>query len=162
MHKKTDAIFKNLGLPEEAIADIEKAAKKAKKPFNRRLMSKLKKLQLPEDAIRQIKFLEEIVSTEEDEEIELSNKELIAILVKKLKRSFDAFANKGVHAVIVFSNETWTIFAEEYSKEVQHFHEVCKPHFDEWCQKNIDVKFEFNGSNVWKIIAPKKSDLPDI
>ena len=30
MHKKTDAIFKNLGLPEEAIADIEKAAKKAK------------------------------------------------------------------------------------------------------------------------------------
>jgi len=157
MHKRTSSIFKNLGFGDEAISKIQKAVSKAKTPFNRRLISSLKKLGLPESAIKQIKFLED---PSLDEEIK-SNKELITLLVKKLRRSFDAFTNKEVKAIIVFANQDWAIYAEEYCKEIQHLHEICKPYFDEWCLKNLEVKFEFDGTSTWKIIAPKKSDLPD-
>jgi len=158
MHKRTNSIFRNLGFGDEAISNIRKAASKAKIPFNRRMMSSLKKLGLPESALKQIKFLEDLSL---DEEIEISNKELISFLVKKLRRSFDAFSNKEIKTVIVFADQNWTIYAEEYGKEIQHLHEICKPYFDEWCLKNLEVKFEFDGTSTWKIIAPKKSDLPD-
>jgi len=158
MHKRTTDIFKNLGFGDETIANIEKTASKAKTPFNRRMMSSLKKMGMPDTALKQIKYLEEPIL---DEDTEHTNKELISLLVKKLRRSFDAFANKDVKAMIIFSEQDWTIYAEEYSREIQHLHEICKPYFDEWCLKNIEVKFEFDGTSTWKIIAPKKSDLPD-
>jgi len=159
MHKKTSSIFKNLGFGDEAISNIQKVASKAKTPFNRRMISSLKKLGLPDSALKQIKFLEDLSLDEEEPEI--SNKELISLLIKKLRRSFDSFANKEIKAIIIFADQNWTIYAEEYGKEIQHLHEICKPHFDEWCLKNLEVKFEFNGTSTWKIIAPKKSDLPD-
>lgn len=158
MHKRTNKIFKNLGFDDEVISNIQRTTSKAKTPFNRRMISSLKKLGLPESALKQIKFLEDLSI---DEETEISNKDLIAILIKKLRRSFDAFSNKGVKAIIIFADQDWTIYAEDYGREIQHLHEICKPYFDEWCLKNLEVKFEFDGTSTWRIIAPKKSDLPD-
>ena len=51
MHKRTSNIFKNLGFGDEVISNIQKTTSKAKIPFNRRMISSLKKLGIPEDRV---------------------------------------------------------------------------------------------------------------
>jgi len=162
MHKKTDSIFQNLGFSDDTIKKIKKSVKKSRAPFNRRMIASLRKWGVPDSALKQIKFLEEVTAeppgqVDEDEQ----NKTLITQLIKKVKRTFNAFSNKNVKATIVIANGDWTLYATDYTREIQHLHEICKPYFDEWSLKGIEVKFTFSGNGKWKIITPKKADLPD-
>lgn len=152
MHKRTREILSNLGYDEKILNQVKK-----KKKISRKTLSYLKNLGLPSSALKQIKFLENYPSKRLESK---NNKELIEALVKKCRRSLDSFANKGVLAKIVFSEGDWTLYASEYSKAIEKLHTVCKPHFDEWSEANVEVTFVFDGSDSWKVVTKKESDLP--
>ena len=118
----------------------------------------LKTLGLPELALKQIKYFEDYPKKKLDLK---SNKELIEGLIKKCRRSLDAFANKGIKACIVFTEGSWTIYSEEYCKYIEKLHVVCKPYFDEWAAAKVEVSFVFEGSDSWKIVTSKEKDLPE-
>ena len=152
MHKRTHQIIKNLGYDEKIIGQVQK-----KKKINRKTLAYLKDLGLPSMAIKQIKFLENYPAKSL---LNKPNKELIESLVKKCRRSLDAFANKGLSAKIVFEEGSWAIYSDDYSKPVEKLHIVCKPYFDEWSAAKTEVTFVFDGSDSWKIVTKKESDLP--
>lgn len=152
MHERSYQIIKNLGYSDKIITQLKKKNGSSRKTF-----TFLKNLGIPDLAIKQIKFLENypIKSLEGK-----SNKELIELLIKKCKRSLDAFANKGIEARVVFTEGDWTLYSPDYNKSVEKLHRVCKPYFDEWSASNVEVTFSFDGSNSWKVITKKESDLP--
>jgi len=143
----------NLGYGEDVIKTFKKEEKDPRAFF-----ASLRKLGLPENAIKQIKDYEDLDLNLKDN---LSNKDLIRELLKRCRRSLDAFAQKNNPARIIFKNRDWTIFGEEYSKPIQKLHETCKHHFDGFAFRNLDVTLVFDGSTTWRIIAPNESDLPD-
>lgn len=151
MHKRTQQILKNLGYEDKILNQ--------KKKFNRKTLGFLKSLGVPPLAIQQIKFLE---SPPTQNLAGKPNKELIELLIKKCKRSLDAFANKGCTAKIIFENKDWTLFSNEYNKTIEKLLIVCKPYFDEWSDAGVEVIFQFDDSNTWKIMTNKESDLPGI
>ena len=150
MHSRSYEIVENLG-HDKKILDNKK------KTLNRKVLSNLKKLGIPDSAIKQIKFLENYPSSKLDTK---TNKQLIESLIKKCRRSFDAFANKGGEAKIVFEEGDWTLYVTEYDKYVEKLHTVCKPYFDEWSSCELEVSFLFDGTDSWKVITTKESDLP--
>jgi hypothetical protein len=152
MHKRTHQILKNLGYSDELVEQLNKRARLSKKT-----LLFLRKLGLPPLAIKQIKFLENYQNKKLDTK---TNKELIEGLIKKCRRSLDAFANKNVKSRIVFKEGNWTLFAEDYSKPVEKLMRICKPHFDEYSDSNLEVTFFFDGTPSWKVMTNKKSDLP--
>jgi hypothetical protein len=152
MHERSYQIIKNLGYSDKIITQLKKKNGSSRKTF-----TFLKNLGVPELAIRQIKFLENYPTKKLDNK---DNKELIELLIKKCKRSLDAFANKEIEAQIVFSDGNWTIYSDDYNKSVEKLHRICKPYFDEWSGFKIEVTFSFDGSNSWKVITKKESDLP--
>lgn len=145
MHKKTHAIIKNLGYSDDVVKEF-----KIKDP--KILNSSLKKLGMPETAVKQIKILENL---EDLNTGVVSN--LIENLIKHCRRSLDAFAQKNIAAKIVFKNNNWTIYSEKYNKAIQKLQEVCKMHFDELSSKNLEVTLIFDGTSTWKAIAPNES-----
>jgi len=151
MHKRTYQIIKNLGYTDKVINQLKK-----RKTESRNTFTFLKKIGIPELAIKQIKFLENYPNKNMDS---LTNKELIESLIKKCRRSLEAFASKGIQARIVFNDSDWVIYSDDYRKEIEKLHQVCKPYFDEWSAYNINVIFAFDGAN-WKVITKKESDLP--
>jgi hypothetical protein len=153
MHKKTYSIIKNLGFSDEVIKSIKLKQKNTK----RKLISSLKNLGVPDSALKQIKLLEKFPVKKPSE---CTNADLIKSLVKRCKRSLDAFANKGVRAKIVFSDNSWTIYSSDYSKEIEKLHSVCKNYFDEWSARGMTASFYFDSTSSWKIIVAKKTDLP--
>ena len=153
MHERSYLIIKNLGYDDEVIEQLKKKSGSSRKTFEF-----LKKLGIPGLAIKQIKFLEDYPSKKLDNK---NNKELIELLIKKCRRSLDSFANKEIEARIVFVDGDWTIYSSDYNKDIEKLHRVCKPHFDEWSVLDIEVTFSFDGSNAWKVITQKESDLPN-
>jgi len=154
MHKKTSEIIKNLGFTQRILDEIKE---KLKNPVTKKTLNYFTDLGVPKLALKQIKYFEE---TPEPEKPKQSNKELIETLVKKCRRSFNAFAKKQVKAKIVFKNNKWLLYSTSYNKNIQRLHEVCKIHFDDWADQGVVVSFTFNGTTSWKISALKKSDLP--
>jgi hypothetical protein len=152
MHKRTYQIIENLGYDDKVLGQVKKKTK-----VTRKTLAYLKGLGLPELALKQIKFLEGYPAKKL---LDKSNKELIETLVKKCRRSLDAFANKKIAAKIVFKDHEWTIYSASYPKTIEKLHTVCKPYFDEWSEASIEVTFVFDGSNSWKIVTKKESDLP--
>jgi len=149
MHKRTFQIIKNLGFNDDIINNI----KQNTQSLNRKTISKLKKLGIPDAAIKQIKFLEDyphnyIKNT--------SNQDLIKTLAKKCKRSLDSFSKKNTPACIVFKNNDWIIYSPQYNKAIENLYKICKPYFDEWCIYDIEATFIFDGSSTWKILTNKK------
>lgn len=157
MHKKSQTIIKNLGFGKEVIETLKK--QKPDAPLSRRSLTKLKKFGLPKSAIDQIKFLETEASPVGDA---ATNKELLESLIKKCRRSFDAFANKQVAARIIFGKDTWTLYSEEYNRAIEKLHKVCKVYFDIWAEHGLDATLIFDGSSTWKVMTDKESDLPEI
>lgn len=153
MHERSYQILKNLGYSDKIITQLKK-----KKSNSRKTFTYLKDLGLPDLAIKQIKFYENYPSKNLEGK---SNKELIELLIKKCKRSLNAFANKGLEAKIVFAKGSWTIYSSEYDKIVEKLHQVCKPYFDEWASYDIEVEFVFDGTSSWKVSTKKESDLPE-
>jgi hypothetical protein len=153
MHKKTYNIIKNLGFGDEIIKSLKQNQKNV--GINKKILNDLKKLGVPDAALKQIKSLEQKSSSDKSN---LSNTELINLLAKRCKRSFDAFANKGGKAKILFLKNSWTIYGSEYSKEIERLHTVCKPYFDEWSQIGLQAMIYFDGTECWKILA-NKTDL---
>ena len=152
MHERSYQIIKNLGYNDNIIAQLKKKNSSSRKTFEF-----LKELGIPNLAIKQIKFLEDYPAKNLENK---DNKELIELLIKKCRRSLDAFANKEIEARIVFEDGAWTIYSSDYNKSVEKLHRVCKPHFDEWSGLDVEVTFFFDGSNSWKVITKKESDLP--
>jgi len=104
MHKKTYKIIKNLGFGDEVIKSLKQSQKDAR--FNKKILNDLKKLGIPDAALKQIKLLE---NKSVRNKSNLTNIELINSLAKRCKRSFDAFANKGGKAKIVFWKNKWSM-----------------------------------------------------
>lgn len=152
MHERSYLIIKNLGYSDKIITQLKKRNGSSRKTF-----TFLKDLGVPDLAIKQIKFLENYPTKNLAGK---TNKELIELLIKKCKRSLDAFANKSVEARIVFTDDDWTIFSGDYDKSVEKLHRVCKPYFDEWSALGVEVTFSFDGTSSWKVITKKESDLP--
>jgi hypothetical protein len=152
MHERSYQIIRNLGYSDKIITQLKK-----RKGSSRKTFTFLKGLGIPDLAIKQIKFLENYPEKNLEGK---DNKELIELLIKKCKRSLDAFANKGIEARIVFTDRDWTIFGSDYNKSMEKLHRVCKPHFDEWSGFGVEVTFSFDGTNSWKVITKKESDLP--
>lgn len=157
MHKKSQTIIQNLGFGKEVLETLKKQP--ADTPLSRRTITKLKEFGLPKAAIDQIKFLEAEAPLVEEG---ASNKEMLETLIKKCRRSFDAFANKQVPARIIFSDGTWTMYSEEYNRTIEKLHKVCKIYFDIWADHGLDATLIFDGSSTWKVSTDKESDLPDI
>lgn len=151
MHKKTYTIIKNLGFGDEVIKNFKKEP-----GLDKNLLAELKKLGIPDAALKQIKSLENKTS----EKPNLTNKELIRILLKRCKRSLDAFASRKHLAKIIFAKNNWTIYSDMYSKEIEKLHIVCKPYFDKLAECGINVILLFEGTDSWKIVVDKKTDLP--
>lgn len=144
MHKRTSNIIENLGYSEDIIKTLKNEAKNSDlKSF----YVSLKKLGLPENAIRQIKDFESLDIKNE----KLSNKNLIKELLKRCKRSLDAFAQKNIPARIIFKNKNWTIYSGEYNKIIQKLHEACKHNFDDLSIQGLEINIAFDGSTTWKI-----------
>ena len=158
MHKKTRDIIENLGFGDEVVELLRKQPED--KALSRRTLTKLKELGLPKLALDQIKLLES--SNISSASAAANNKELLEGLLRKCKRSLDAFANKNVAARIVFSSNTWTIYSEEYNRDIEKLHKVCKIYFDEWSSHGLKATLIFDGSSTWKVSTDKESDLPDI
>jgi hypothetical protein len=158
MHKKTKDIIENLGFGDEVVELVRK--RDADAAISRRTLTKLKELGMPKLALDQIKVLES--GTASAASTATNNKELLESLLRKCRRSLDAFANKNVAARIVFSDNTWTIFSEEYSRPIEKLHKVCKVYFDEWSAHGLKAILIFDGSSTWKVSTDKESDLPDI
>jgi hypothetical protein len=152
MHERSYQIIRNLGYSDKIITQLKKRNGSSRKTF-----TFLKSLGIPDLAIKQIKFLENYPEKKLEGK---DNKKLIELLIKKCKRSLDAFANKGIEARIVFTDGEWTIFSSDYNKSMEKLHRVCKPHFDEWSSFGVEVTFSFDGSDSWKVITQKESDLP--
>jgi hypothetical protein len=152
MHERTHQIIKNLGYDDKIINLLKK-----KKAITRKTLTYLKDLGIPELALKQIKFLE---NYPQKKLVGKPNKELIELLVKKCRRSLDAFSNRRIEAKIIFKDKSWTIYSSGYPKSVEKLHIVCKPYFDEWSEAGIEVAFVFDGSSSWKIVTEKESDLP--
>lgn len=152
MHKKTANIIENLGYDEEVVKHLKNVTKNSDaKSF----FASLKKLGLPDDAIRQIKNFEDLNIIKKPS---LSNKNLIQELLKKCKRSLDAFAQKNTAMRIIFKNHNWTIYSEEYNKSIQKLHETCKHHFDDFSFQNLEATIIFDGSTTWRIISSTEID----
>lgn len=111
-------------------------------------LSALKSLGLPKTAIRQIKQLEK---TSLKKLGGLSPQDLADTLIKKCRRSFDSFANKGIPAKLVANKSGWNLFAEEYSVEVENLLKVIKPYMDHWTLYGLQVEFLFDGSPTWSV-----------
>ena len=157
MHERTVSIMRNLGFDEEILKALAKPD--ATLELSRKTLRALRRLGVPKSALDQIKFLE---SPEEKNNISgLTQKELTEALLKKCKRTFDAFAARLIPAKIIFQDNEWNIFSESYVKEIEKLHRVCKPYFDDFAQQNLKATFWFDGSLTWKIIADKESDLPE-
>ena len=149
MHKKTHSILKNLGVTDEAL-------RKGGNTLDRESLLKLKNLKLPNSAITQIKQYENYPV----KAIKGGNSiELIESLLRKCKRSFDAFAKKRVKAQIAFKDGDWTLYGEEYNKAIQKLHEVCKPYFDAWSSKGLRAIIIFDGTIKWRAKASKNDEL---
>lgn len=146
MHKRTSNIIENLGYDEAVIKNLRNETKNSDpKSF----YLSLKKLGIPEYAIKQIKDFESL----DDKQInKSSNKDLIRELLKRCKRSLDAFAQKNSPTRIIFKNKNWTIYSEEYNKSVQKLHEACKHNFDDLSIQGLETIIIFDGSTTWKII----------
>jgi hypothetical protein len=155
MHKKTFSIIKNLGYDEEVVKDLKSEGK----DLNPKLLSaSLKKIGLPDIAIKQIKILEDLNNAVD---VKRPNKSLIEELSKRCRRSFDAFAQKNIAAKIIFKNSNWTIYSEIYNKHIQKLHEIYKMYFDELAISGLDASLVFDGSPVWRLETPSEPDLSD-
>jgi hypothetical protein len=155
MHKKTLNIIKNLGYDDEVVKDLKTEAKDTDPKL---LNGSLKKLGLPETAIKQIRVLEDLDKTVK---VKKPNKSLIEELNKRCRRSIDAFAQKNIAARIIFKNGSWTIYSETYNKPIQKLHETCKIYFDELAISGLDATLVFDGSPTWRLDAPSEPDLSD-
>lgn len=163
MQKESHQIMQNLGYTEEMILTIEKETKTKTGNFGVKLSNILKKLGTPDGAIKQIKIIEAYAKRKKySKQKRRKNKELIETLIKKCKRTLEAFAKKGVQARIVFSRRQWVIEAPEYHPAIQHLHDVCKFYFDEWAEKGINATFHFSGMNTWQVITKREEDSPDL
>lgn len=149
MHKRTTTIIKNLGIDTE-ILDSN---------FSKKTLLKLKKLGLPEEAIKQIKFFENYPESVNKPESLKTNEQLLNSLIKKCKRSFVAFSKKQITLKVLFMNNTWTLFVEVYNKQVEKFHVVCKPYFDEWANKGLKAILIFKGDGKWSLKPIKEKNL---
>lgn len=153
--------MQNLGYTEEMISTIEKETKTG--VFYIKLTNALEKLGTPDNAIKLIKVIEATAKKKKQVKAKKrKNKELIEGLIKKCRRSLDAFARKGVQARIIFSRRQWVIEAPEYHPAIKHLHDVCKYHFDDWAEKGVIAVFQFNGSDTWQVITKREEDSPDI
>jgi len=142
--KKTYRIIRNLGFNEPDITSLREI-----KSLDKKTLSFFKKLNLPGEAIKQIKDTENYSIAKIDN---LSNEELKHLLVKKCKRSFDAFARKKIKAVVIFKeNESWILYSAAYDKYIQNFHMICKSRFDELESLNLSANVLFNGTEKWLI-----------
>ena len=155
MHKKTQDIITNLGFGDVVVRAIRKQTKSA--PINRRAVSALRQLGIPKTALRQIKALEKGNSVL----LGKSNKEILEHLIKKCRRSLDAFSHKKVEAKIVFHCKSWTIYSEIYDKDIEKLQKICKPYFDECSKCGLKAILSFDGTQFWQVTTDKKSDLPD-
>ena len=155
MHKKTFNIIKNLGYDEEVVKDLKSEGK----DLNPKLLNaSLKRMGLPDIAIKQIKILEDLNNTVD---VKQPNKNLIEELNKRCRRSMDAFAQKNIATKIIFKKGTWTIYSETYNKYIQRLHETNKMIFDELAASGLDATLVFDGSSVWKLEAPSEPGLSD-
>lgn len=157
MHERTVTIMRNLGFDESILKPLIKEDSQLE--ISRKSLRALRRLGLPKSALDQIKFLE---SPEEKIDFsKLTHKELIATILRKCKRTFEAFALREIPARIVFESNEWNIFSETYNREIEKLHKVCKPYFDDCAVNELKVTFAFDGSPTWKIITDKESDLPE-
>lgn len=153
MQKKSVEILKNLGFPDESINELKK------EKIVRNTLVWLKDLGLPPLAIKQIKFFESAKdsaatatkSKSKAKKPKITNEDLLSQLSTKLKKNFDSFAKKGLRAVVVFNHhqleeEKWKIYAAEYSKPIQKFHETCKYQFDEFAEQGLIGFVVFDGT----------------
>ena len=152
MHKKTQDIIANLGFSDTVISALKKQAS-----INSRAVSALRKLGIPRTALKQIKALEKGNSALFGK----PNKKILEYLIKKCRRSLDAFSHKGVESKIVFYNRSWTVYSELYDKDIEKLHSVCKPYFDECAACGLRAILSFDGTQFWKVTTDKKADLPD-
>lgn len=150
MHKKTHSILRNLGVNDDALK------KMGNEVLDRESLLKLKNLKLPSSAISQIKQYENYPARNVKGNNSIS---LIESLLKKCKRSLDAFAKKKIKLQIAFKDGDWTIYGEEYNKAIQKLHEVCKPYFDAWSSKGLRAIIVFDGTIKWKAKASKNDEL---
>lgn len=156
MQRESSQIIKNLGYPYEFVSNIEKENKTG---IQAKTINYLKDLGIPDSALKQIKSIEIKAAKEKiRQDKKRKNKELLDALLKKCRRSLDAFARKGVQARIVFLKKDWIIEAPEYHPAIQHLHEVCKNNFDEYAAKGLVVTFQFTGSENWQIITKTKEE----
>lgn len=157
MHERTVTIMRNLGFDEEILKPLVK--QNSQLEISKKSLRALRRLGLPKSALDQIKFLES--STEKQDLSKTSHKDLIGNLVKKCKRTFDAFALRQIPARIVIEDNEWNIYSETYNREIEKLHKICKPYFDDFSINNLKVTFAFDGTPTWKIITDKGSDLPE-
>lgn len=147
-HSRTLEIIKNLGCNDDIIQTLTHLEKSGKK---RSGISLLKKLGFPESALDQIRILE---SEPEPEKLGNTNQELLSSLLKKCKRSFDAFAKKGVRAKLQFKKSknqkiVWTLDTK-YDLTVKKFYETNKKWFDKWANQGLIATILFDGTS-WTI-----------
>jgi len=155
MDKKTLKIIQNLGYTEDLIKNLRKEISGGS--INKKAITLLEEIGTPEAAINQIKNIELKVSEKSS-----TNKELIESLLKKCRRSLDAFARKAVPARIIFRNKGWVIEAEALHPAIKKLHSTCHKYFDAWAAKGLAVVFQFDSTANWIIITKKKSDQPDL
>lgn len=130
MHTRTKAIVETLSIKEDELS-VYKDNK-----INVSAIEKLETLRVPLTAIEQIKFYEMLDFNTENSK---SQEEWIAWLLRKTKKSLNSFLMKNQTAKIVFKKADWCLYAEEYTKNIMQLHKACKPYFDEFATKNIDL-----------------------
>jgi hypothetical protein len=163
MEKESFTIMRNLGYTDELISSVKKECAQSKDGVSKKALKLLEEIGTPDSALKAIKIIETkaIRRRKVKQEKASKNKMLIESLIKRCRRSFDAFSRKGVNARVVFKkNQPWVIEAPEYHPAMQHFHDVCKKHFDVWADQGISVVFQF-GSGSWRVVTRRKSDQPD-
>lgn len=155
--------MRNLGYTDELISSVKKECAQSKNGVSKKALKLLEELGTPDSALKAIKIIETkaIRRRKDKQERASKNKTLIESLITRCRRSFDAFARKQVSARVVFKKgKSWIIEAPEYHPAIQHFHDVCKKHFDVWSDQGMSVVFQF-GSEPWRVITRRKSDQPD-
>jgi hypothetical protein len=151
MHKKSINILRGLGFGPSVVSDLEQLSSTNSK---KEILRLLKTLKLPIAAAKQIKKIEGF--TPSSSISGATNSELLESLLKKCKRSFDAFAKKETSAQIVFVDNNWTLYSEEFDSNICKLHKVCKPHFDIWANEGLQTSIIFDGTSKWKTKTKNK------
>lgn len=141
MHTRTKTIVDTLNIDSANIKSIYSSDRN----LDANAIKNLEDLGIPSTAIEQIKFFE-MIST--DLEPARTKDEWIAWLLRKTKKSLTAWLKKKQPMKILFKNSDWHIYAESYSKNVLQLHKTCKPYFDEFAAKNINLLIDLTGDEI--------------